>query len=301
MRAQPGGTTIVLAVLALAAAPAAWLAANVPETEPNDTPATADELPTASAGDWGGPAFIGDATYDEDWWKVSGAATGGLLFAYINTDDPFNDGQPWMIAYADDGSTVVEARLPSRIAGAVVPQDGDVYLHVREQSNNDDLRYAVLQYVGPAWDQGAEVEPNNTRGQATPITAGVMTGAVAGSDVDTFSFTVDNPANTWVTVIVDNDPDDDGDDTQTVLDLVDTTGASVAHRADGYLSPSNIAEMYSVPYMGTFYLTIGTDVWSEDTDYRFVLLIGGASASPPPIFVDGFESGSASQWTAIVP
>ena len=128
-----------------------------------------------------------------------------------------------------------------------------------------------------------------------------MTGSVSGGDVDYYSFTIDSWARTWVTAIVDNDPDDDGDSTQTVLDLVDDTGASVAYRADDYLSPSNIAELFTVPYLGTFYLKVATDVWSEDTDYRFVLLVNGTSFSTDEIFRDGFENGNTSGWSNAVP
>jgi len=292
-------STFVLALL-LGVVMAGQVAANVPESEPNDTPATADELPTGPEGDWGGPAHIEAGSFDEDWWKVTNVGVGHLLFAYINDDTPLNEGQPWLVAYANDGVTEVEPSA-ERIAGAVVPQAGNVYLRVSEQGNNQDLDYAVLQYVGPMYDSEPEAEPNNTRAQAMPITTSVITGTVSGSDVDHFSFTIDDPARTWVTVIVDNDPDDDGNYTQTVLDLVDNTGASIAFRADDYVAKSNIAEFFTVPYLGTFYFQIGTDVWSEDTDYRFVLLINGASLGSDELFADGFESGNTSRWSNTVP
>ena len=270
--------------------------ASVQESEPNGSPATADVLPTGPYGEWGSGS-IGAGTSDEDWWRVEGVSTGSLLFAYINDDHPFNDGQPWLEAYANDGATAVEAFLPERIAGAVVPQNGTVYLRMREQANNDNLNYIVLQYVGPASDQASEVEPNGSPGQATPITAGVMAGTVSGSDVDYYSFTVDDPAEDWIVVIIDNDPDDNGSSTQSVVDLVDGTGTSIAYRADGFVSSSSIAEAFSVSATGTYYFKVATDVWSEDTDYRFVLLLEGSAVGSRQVFTDDFETGDTGQWS----
>lgn len=289
----------VLIAIAVVLVAASWCEGSIGESEPNGSAATADLLPTGPDGDWG-LGNIAASAGDEDWWRVDGAAAGDLLFAHVFFDNPLCPGEPYLYAFANDGVSQLEYVDPDAAAGVVVPQAGSVFLVMHEMGNNEELCYSLAQAVVPASDQGAEIEPNATFAQATVVDHGVLSGSIAGADLDLFAFTVEQSGG-WIVAIVDNDPDRNGLSTQTVVDLVDAQGSSIAYRADDYLWPIAIAESFTAPSAGTYYLKVTAGQWTEDDDYRFTLLVNGHTLRSDILFADGFESGSPSAWSSSVP
>jgi hypothetical protein len=252
------------------------------ESEPNDSSSQADMLTPPSDANWGDISPIGDV----DWWVMGGASVDDLIFIYIDstvstslsTDSVLN-------VYANDGTTQIEyddddgPGSSSVVAGALVPQAGDVYFRVHEFGNDNtiypyDIYAAVLD---PVADSMSEVEPNDTWSTATLVSSFKIVNGnmpIGGDLSDFFSFYAS--AGTDIAVSLDEDPDGDGFISNTLLEILGADGSTVLAANVG--GDSNAAGAVTVPVDGTYYVRVSNpdDV---DTEYRFV--IHGLAYSPP--------------------
>src|SRR6185295_18689591 len=142
----------------------------------------------------------------------------------------------FLTVLANDGTTVIETddddgpglQAGSVVAGAVIPQFGNVFFQVNEFSDDDDIvPYRLYTQIVRSGDSAAEVEANDTPATATPVSATMMTGHVApgSGDVDFYSFPV--IAGERIVVMMDQDADDDGDNTDGDLFIVAPDGTTV--------------------------------------------------------------------------
>ncbi|MBN2562635.1 MAG: pre-peptidase C-terminal domain-containing protein, partial [Phycisphaerae bacterium] len=257
--------------------PGAAVGAQVAESGPNGTAATANAL---LYGDYGAAAITPVGDYD--FWVVSNLAVGDLVFVYVDTQSSTTMWNSWLCVVDNDGTTLIESDLSdgpdsgSVVAGAVVATAGDVYYRVNESGDDQTITpYEIYQAVLNPTDTAAEAEPNDAVGtNATPISAGVMTAEVTGSDIDFFSFSA--AGGDSMVVIMDDDPDDDHDLTDTELDILDTDGLTVlAGGDDDDAHNGNAAGAVDAPVTGTYFVRVSAGSSSADTDYRFTVLVNG--------------------------
>lgn len=262
------------------------------ESEPNNSAGQADALTPPTDADTGDISGVGDI----DYWVMDGASVGDLIFAYVDTSgssssldselNVFANDQTTGIEYDDDDGPPSGVWASSVVAGAIVPQAGNVYFGLNEWANDQLITpYGIYAAVlDPVTDSKNEVEPNNAWGTATPITPlkivnGDMT--VGGAaDVDYFSFYAS--VGDVIAVSMDDDPDDDANLFDSELDILYTDGSTVLATGDNLLiHDGNAAGAVTIPASGTYYVRVSDGgEGSTDTNYRFV--IHGLAYSPPP-------------------
>ncbi len=110
----------------------------ISESEPNDSPGTADSTGTAGNGEL--PLGYITPIGDRDWWVVSNIQVGDRVFGYADVSGAVV-GEALLKVYADDPVTPVEDPywLPDIIANVIVPQSGRVFFRMGDQSDNDEL------------------------------------------------------------------------------------------------------------------------------------------------------------------
>jgi hypothetical protein len=249
------------------------------ETEDNDTPATANLL---NAGDSGTGEI--NPLADVDFWRVPGARSGNLLFAYVDTSASTESKDSVLRAYANDTTTLIDqndddgppagAHSSSVIAGTSIPQTGLVYLQITEAGNSALIKpYHLYQTIVDPADSVAESEPNDTAQTANTITRPLMTGDLGALDHDVFKFHANQ--NDRVVVILDEDPDRDGSSTHTIVHITDNALATLPS-GDGDNSDvntrANAAGAVTIPAAGDYFVDISRGVGIA-SDYRFVLLV----------------------------
>jgi uncharacterized repeat protein (TIGR01451 family) len=256
------------------------------ESEPNNSSGTADVLMPPSDADLGDISPIGD----NDWWVMGGASVGDLIFAYIDTTGATSIMKDSTLnVSANDGITLIEyddddgPDRSSVVAGANVTQAGDVYFMVGDFANNDELTpywiYAAV--LDPATDSMTEVEPNNTAGNATPITAFKIVNANMPGYADSYDyFSFSASAGDVIAVSMDNDPDDDVNLFPSELEILGTDGSTVLATGDNTWEDGNAAGAVTIPAYGTYYVRVSLGTDSQDTDYRFVIHL--QPYLPPP-------------------
>lgn len=279
----------VAAFKAALPARAATTKAMATETEPNDTAGTANSIAT-------GDYMVADLTPvgDVDYFVNGGNAVSDLVYAAVNTAGSSTGTDSQLNTYANDGTTLIEfdddggPGLASCVAGGVVPQAGGVYFAVNEYGNNGEITpYELHQVVAPATAVAAESEPNDTSATATPVASTFVSGdnPVGAADVDYFSFP--GEAGDIVQVIVDDDPDGDGSNFDSELDILDVDGSTVlAAGDDGSSNPNNCAGSVVLAAAGTYFVRIGDGGSGTDTDYQFTVVINGASV---PVELQSFS------------
>ncbi|MBK8268076.1 MAG: thrombospondin type 3 repeat-containing protein [Planctomycetes bacterium] len=261
---------------------ASWAgAALIIEAEPNNGFATASPLSP-------GNPYVSNigVVGDIDWYTAPGAVAGHLVFAFADSQgsSASDDITLWTIDNAlavTDFDTGSGPGHSSVIAGRAVTVAGNQYLVTAESSGAAVITPYVLYYsmVDPA-DAIAEVEPNDSVGQAEFISGPMVTGTVSGIDVDVFAF--EALAGQAIVVICDDDPDDDGVNTDTGLQIIDSDGVTILATGDNISSnEGNAAGTAMAAATGTYYLRIINGAAFDD-DYRFVILVDGEPAQAPP-------------------
>ncbi len=272
----------------------------IAESEDNGSAAQADSVLSGPYGEWaiGNINPIGDV----DWWVIDGASPGDLVFGHADLSGAvFSDGEALLRFWADDGTTQIGTlRLPDLIAGEVVPQAGRVYVEMRDQSDNEEVAvYALFHAVVSPADAAMEQEPNDTPATATPVDRAIMHGTAAGADVDYFAF----PATQGklVQVIADNDPDANGRNMASSIELFRTDGVTPLCPPSGdcgdrgFDNPYNVMQISrSAPANGIYYVRITNEGTGADNRYSFVVLDDGhtmsCATSQSCVFIDGFET-----------
>ena len=246
------------------------------EIEPNDSTASAQELLTGLMGQY----LYGDINVegDHDWYRIGNVSEQSLVFAYMNKfREPI---QPNIRVHVK--TTMVVEWGYHVVAGQVISEPGDLYFELADMGDNGITRnsYYFSQVVVDGGDNNPEIEANDDITQATPVSAGVMTGTCLGNDIDIFAFQGQKWAD--ILVITDNDPDRDGKCFQSRVTLLDASGSELAiHDNGGYLQQYNWTATFGYIYLeaGTYYVKITRGQYSEDDDYRFAVTVGGAAVA----------------------
>lgn len=268
------GNRFLIAAIAFAVMNSAVAFADTSEVEPNNSFAVATVLPAGNIGA-GSITPVGD----NDYWMRAGAAQFDLLFAFVATNESTNSPDSVLDVYANNGAMIESddddgPDASSVVAGAVIPQNGNVFFRVTEFGGNDLITpYSLHHAIVSPNDAMPEAEGNDTADTANIVRARLVTGNVGPTDTDYFSFTMFGGNST--VVILDDDPDNDGVLTDTELSLIDKNKTTVLATGDNEATHNgNAAGPIKTAYHGTFYVKI-TNGGSVATNYRFVILSSG--------------------------
>lgn len=194
-------------------------AAFVTETEPNDTPATANPLSR-----WDTLAGAVNPAGDLDFYALEGVNTGWGFIALLDTTASPAGTRPTLTAYANDGATVLQSDTGSWEHGSGIAlqnyASGSLthYLRVNEEGDDETVPTYTLRYYQTVTDSQPEAEPNETRLSGTPSSF-THSGALAGAgDVDCFSFQGRSGDN--VLIALNGDPEGDGSPVDPRLELI---------------------------------------------------------------------------------
>ena len=184
----------------------------VNETEPNDTPATANALTGSQA------VVLGNISpaNDVDYFSFT-ANAGDRVYAAMQTSWSNVSGDSRLQIIDSDGTTVLEfddddgafGALSSAIGGTVIPATGTYYVRAYGYSATTVITPYHLHLRVQSGTPTPEVEPNNNTVDANPLPAsGWVSGNIsATTDPDVFSFSLD--AGDSVFLALDQDPDRD--------------------------------------------------------------------------------------------
>ncbi len=232
-----------------------------------------------------------------NFFEVRRVTAGDLIFVYVDTRFAADSQNSVLQVIANDGSTIIEQDndsgpgIRSAIGGAVAPQDGKIFYRVSESGNDESMNlYALFHAVIAPTDAVSELEGNDSAATANGIPARVVNASVSGPDVDFFKFRADGSA--IIVVIMDDDPDNDTNLTDTELDILDTDGVSVLTDGAGDnngLEDGNAAGFAFAPSTGTYFVRVGNGGNGSDSSYRFVVLVNGVA------FVDTDGDGFADE------
>ena len=204
-----------------------FAAATTTESEPNNTPGTANALDS-------GEILTGAITPagDLDYFSLKGLNTSWGFIALLDTTSstPSQDGA--LTAFGSDGVTVLQTDTGSWERGSGIAlqnyADGSAthYLHVNEQGNDSLLDPYQLRYYNTVTATQPEVEPNETRLAGTPSSftnAGVIS---PDGDVDCFAF--HGRAGDDIILALNGDPEKNGSPADLSLELYSPTDAILA-------------------------------------------------------------------------
>jgi hypothetical protein len=210
--------------LPLLAAAGILAAADSTETEPNDTPVTANALlPNDTM-----TAAI-DPAGDQDYFAIPGVNPTWGFIALLDTSASTTSHDGRLRAIGADGATVLQSDLGSWEHGSGIAlqnyADGDAthYLRVNEQGNDATISDYNLRYYQTIVATQPEIEPNNSYSNGTPSSfteSGVISPT---ADVDCFAFHGRNDDS--ILLALNGDPEGDGGPFDPILQLVDPSGS----------------------------------------------------------------------------
>jgi hypothetical protein len=265
-----------------------------PESEPNNTPATANGLPLA---DNCARASGGITPNDVDYYSFT-APAGARVWALVDTSpstagnrDSFltliaPDGTTTLASDDDDGTGTdcdgtIENSLSSAIAGEVLSAGGTYFLRVEAAFAPDPITSYKLSVVVTTSGQ-AEVESNNTAATAnTIVTAGTPIGVRDASigvvgDVDYYS--VVGTAGSTLLISVDSGS------TDVAVALIQPDGTTVILSTDISTSGAQAESFcYNVGVSGTYYVRVSASVLKQTTGpYSLMVAACGLPVTPTP-------------------
>ena len=274
-----------------------------PESEPNNTSATADPLTLAGGCEVASGAI--SPLGDQDYFSFT-APPGARVWAFVDTSaSPVGQRDAFLRLFAPDGTTQIETddddgtatncgttiinELSPAIAGRVLSAGGTYFLRVE---GTDPALDAVASYrlmVVVTSSATAESEPNNTSATANPIVTsgspiGVRNSAIGViGDVDYYS--VDAVAGSTLFISVDGDPERNASGTDVVIDLLSPNGSTVIISVDnsdsaGFPAPPAESFCYAVPVSGTYFVRVsGFTSSTKMSTGTYSLMV--ADCSPP--------------------
>jgi hypothetical protein len=246
-----------------------------PESEPNNTPATADPLTLAGGCQVASGAI--SPSSDLDYFSFT-AAPGSRVWAFVDTSaSSTGQNDSVLTLFAPDGITQIEQDdddgtatncgttivnlVSSTIAGRVLAAGGTYFLRVEGFAPTTVASYRLMVVVTSS--ATAEVEPNNTSATANPIVTsgspiGVRNSAITPvGDVDYYS--VDAVAGSTLFISADADPERNGG-TDVVVDLLQPNGSTLisVDNSDnvGFPAPPAESFCYAVPVSGTYFVRV---------------------------------------------
>ncbi|MGE0884330.1 MAG: HYR domain-containing protein [Blastocatellales bacterium] len=296
----------------------------IPETEPNNTGATANTLNLASQNV---TIVSGSITAgDQDWFKITVAAN-SRVWLYVDTGGTQNAGatsrDSQVTLFQSDGTTQIEfddddgsgngcdgtneTGLASAIGGRLVTGAGDYLIKVNAFSATGVINPYKLFVVATTTTPVAETEPNNTSATANSIvtnaqTVGVASGNLTAGDLDFYS--VQTTAGNILYINADGNPERDATDTDMVVELRDTNGTTILFSADSSFlagdAPFTESFCYLIPSTGTYYVVVRHFSASGTGTYNLMVAAGNSDAPSncPPDTVSA-TLGGASNFTKV--
>jgi hypothetical protein len=217
-----------LSMLCAAVLTAASLAAATVtnETEPNNSPATANGIIfyTANQGSI-------DPLGDVDYYLLPGVNTTWGYIALLDTLSSTAGTDGVLTALRSDGVTVLESASGNWERGSgidlqpFVDSSADLFLKVNEHGDNAAITPYRLHYYETIVASQPEVEPNGTPASSTPSSFSMQGVIQPAGDVDCYGF--HGRAGDILTLALDGDPEDDGSPTDLVLELRTSDGGLV--------------------------------------------------------------------------
>ncbi len=235
-----------------------------PETDGNDTPATATPL-SGTDGVVQGTIFPGG---DNDYYSFT-ATAGDLLYAATMTSfDAASSNDTLVGVYAADGTTLIEedgdngvmAGTSSALAGVPLTAGGTYYLRVRHQTSaTSTIRPYHLHWTIRTGAADAESEPND---DPTTAPAGLtwVTGSLsAAADLDFYPITL--AAGDTVYAALDADPERDATEIATGTTLgfgpfTGVTGNYLTVNDTGSAGSDAEALFFTVATAGTYQIRV---------------------------------------------
>ncbi len=194
-------------------------AVTISESEPNDSPAQANELQATHVMS----ATIG-TTGDIDYFSIPGVNISWGVIALLDTSAVTGTQQGELTMLGSDGSTVLQSDIGSWENGSgialqsYVDGSDDHYLKVNEQGNNATIAHYTLHYYKTVISTQPEIEPNDTRATGT-LSAYTHEGVLTTTtDVDCFRFA--GHTGDDMVFALNNDPENDGSSADVQLSLI---------------------------------------------------------------------------------
>jgi hypothetical protein len=272
-----------------------------PESEPNNTPATADPL-TLTGGCQVASGSISPAG-DLDYFSFT-APPGSKLWARVDTSASTTDLDSVLTLFEADGTTVieeddddgiangcdttVESRFVSSIAGRTLSAGGTYFLRVRDFASANTITAYTLEVVVTT-ASSPESEPNNTAASANPIVTalspiGMRTAEINPiGDVDYYSVVAGAGSSLFISA--DGDPERNGSGTDVVVDVIAPNGSTVLMSVDntdngGFPPPPSEAFCFNIATAGTYFIRVtGFTSSTKMSTGTYSLMV--ADCSPP--------------------
>lgn len=270
------------------------------ETEPNDTPATANVVTTNR--------IIGQINpiADADYYRINNVVPGSLLFAFTDTGTgPTNNTggtasrDTQLEIFAADGTTRIEfddddgtgnggdgtteSGFASAVAGTPLTAGGTYYIRVDGFSATTTIinQYNLfVRVVAPA-PATTEVEPNDTTVTATPLVLGQLATGTLATLTDVDFFRVALTAGNTAEIILDGDPERNAATTPNVnhqLALIGPDGTTVLLNANSGFTvnsatnPEAEAFNFAVTTTGTYFVRVLTaSTTAAEGTYRLLV------------------------------
>ena len=161
--------------------------------------------------------------------------------------------------------------VSSAVAGAEVTQEDAVFYKVNASNGTVDEYVLYQAVVDPALGL-AETEGNDTVSQADLVTTStIVTGVLDADDIDFFRF--ESASGSKIAVVLDNDPDNDGQYANTSITLYDSNGTELSSNVS--FSDGHAVGGVEVPFSlfpVTYYVAVADNGFGDDTDYQFVVI-----------------------------
>jgi subtilisin-like proprotein convertase family protein len=232
------------------------------ETEPNNTPATANPLAGTSARVRGTTVPAGDL----DYFSFVGLA-GDRVYAATMTSFSSGGSNSTLDLLDADGVTIIEtdvddgsfAASSSSIAGAVLPANGIYFLLVRSTSNTvgAEMRPYDLYFQLRRGVPTAEVEPNGLADGGQPLPFGGWVSGAINPALDNDVFTLNLNPGDAVFLSLDLDPERDGGTTWNGrLGMGAFSNNILAVNDANEISPNSEAFFLTVKEAGSYFIFV---------------------------------------------
>ncbi|HEV8610080.1 MAG TPA: PPC domain-containing protein [Thermoanaerobaculia bacterium] len=283
---------------------AALVLTPIPESEPNDTPATATPVTLV-----GGCQTVSGSISpggDLDYFSFT-ASPGSRVWAFVDTSaSPTGQNDSLLRLFGPDGTTQLEQddddgtatncgatlvnQLSSAIAGRTLTAGGTYFLRV-EGVGAPVASYRLIVVVTSS--AASEVEPNETPATANPIVAsgaliGVRNGEITSTtDADVYSVVA--PAGSTLFISADGDPERNGG-VDLVVDLISSDGSTVLISVDssdnvGFPAPPTETFCFNITTAGTYFVRVRGFQSQTKTSlgtYSLMVAACGVPATPTP-------------------
>jgi len=246
--------------------------ARIAETEPNNTIAEANLLPSTNI------VVLGNIypNADSDFFAIT-AAAGDRVYAAVFTSFSSSLNFDSNLSLLDAGGLVLEfdnddgsfGGTSSSIAGTFIPSSGTYYLKVNHNSPTSQLRPYVL-YLRVQSDMLiSEIEPNNDITRATALSAnGWAAGTVSAiGDPDLFSLSLS--AGDTVYLSLDLDPERDSLTWNGRVGLGMFDNSILVVNDTSVVSPNSEAFFLTVKESGTYYVFVDETTGQAGSTYHF--------------------------------